>query len=401
MSEVIAKNLANELHSELINGILPFWMEKMKDDKFGGFYGRMDGNNRLIPNAPKGGILNARILWTFAASFRLLKNPVYVEIASWAKDYILKNFFDNQFGGTYWSLDHKGKPLDSKKQIYSQAFFIYALSEYSLATGDEKCQEEAIALFNLMEENSFDKARNGYFEAYSRDWQLLDDLRLSDKDANEKKTMNTHLHILEAYTNLYRLWHDEKLAERLRNLIYIFLDRIIDHRTSHLNLFFDENWVCKSSIVSYGHDIECSWLLYEAAAELGDELLMNDVKKKCLRMAEAVLEGHQPDGSIIYEKNNTTGHTDYDKHWWPQAEAVVGFFNAYELSGDTKFLELAVKAYSFIRENLIDHLNGEWYWSIRSDGSINYHDDKAGFWKCPYHNGRMCIEIIRRAGLTI
>lgn len=385
-----------QLENELTQNILPFWMRKMKDAVNGGFYGQMDGNDRVNQLAPKGGILNARILWAFSAAYNSLKDPKYLETASQTKDYIFEHFFDPEFGGTYWCLEYNGNPLDTKKQIYSQAFFIYALSEYYLASGDEKCRDEAIELFRLIEKISFDRGKNGYFEAYSRDWQLLDDLRLSQKDSNEKKTMNTHLHILEAYTNLYRIWKNDTLACQLRNLINIFLDKIIDPQTFHLNLFFDENWTCKSSITSYGHDIESSWLLYEAAVELHDSELTEKTKQICLRIVDAAKEGLHPDGSLIYEKDNATGHTDFDRHWWPQAEAVIGFYNAFELTGNSHYLLNFTECLYFIQSNLVDHINGEWYWSIKSDGSVNRDDDKAGFWKCPYHNGRMCLEIIKR-----
>ncbi len=385
-----------QLEDELTQNILPFWMRKMRDAVNGGFYGQMDGNDRINQLAPKGGILNARILWAFSAAYNSLKDPKYLEIASQTKDYIFEHFFDPEFGGTYWCLEYNGNPLDTKKQIYSQAFFIYALSEYYLASGDEKCRDEAIELFRLIEKISFDREQNGYFEAYSRDWQLLDDLRLSQKDSNEKKTMNTHLHILEAYTNLYRIWKNDTLAYQLRNLINIFLDKIIDPQTFHLNLFFDENWICKSSITSYGHDIESSWLLYEAAVELHDQELTEKTKQICLRIVDAAKEGLHPDGSLIYEKDNATGHTDFDRHWWPQAEAVIGFYNAFELTGISHYLLNFTECLYFIQSNLVDHINGEWYWSIKSDGTVNRDDDKAGFWKCPYHNGRMCLEIIKR-----
>jgi cellobiose epimerase len=390
--------LRQQLKEELTHNILPFWMLKMADPENGGFFGQMDGNDRIIADAPKGGILNARILWTFAAAYRSIKNPKYLETATRAKDYIFSHFFDSVFGGTYWSLNYKGDPLDSKKQIYSQAFFIYALSEFYLATGDEKCREEAIKLFSLVEENSFDPLLNGYFEAYNREWQLLDDLRLSNKDANEKKTMNTHLHILESYTNLYRIWKDDGLALQLRNLINLFLDKIIDQRSYHLNLFFDEKWKCKSTITSYGHDIESSWLLYEAVLELHDLALIKKTKEICLKIVEAAKEGLHPDGSLIYEKDNGTGHTDSERHWWPQAEAVVGFYNAFELTGNRNYLLNVTECLDFIQSNLVDPVNGEWYWSIKTDGTVNRDGDKAGFWKCPYHNGRMCLEIMKRVG---
>jgi cellobiose epimerase len=388
--------LKKQLISELTHNILPFWMEKMKDDVHGGFYGQIKGNGQLIEEADKGGILNARILWTFSAAYRSLKNPAYLAAATSARDYIFNHFFDSVFEGTYWSVDYLGNPRDTKKQIYSQAFFIYALAEYYQATGDNLSLEAAINLFRLIEKYSFDPISNGYFEACSREWKPLDDMRLSDKDANEKKTMNTHLHILEAYTNLFRIWKDETIAPKLTNLINIFLDKIIDNQSWHLNLFFEENWNCKSTITSYGHDIESSWLLYEAALDLNDNALTEKVKKACLKIADASIQGLQKDGSLVYEKNNLTGYIDYERHWWPQSEAVVGFFNAFELTRESKYLQFAIENFRYIKENLLDTVNGEWFWSIMPDGSVNRKDDKAGFWKCPYHNSRMCLEIIRR-----
>lgn len=388
--------LKEELKSELITNILPYWMNNMPDEEHGGFYGRMTGTEKRMKDAEKGGILNARILWTFSSAYMLLKDPAYLKMASRAREYVLAHFFDDTNGGTYWSLTSEGKPADTKKQIYSQAFFIYALSEYHRATGDEECLTKAIDLFRLIEKHSFDKERNGYFEAYSHDWKLLDDLRLSAKDANEKKTMNTHLHILEAYTGLYRVWKSEELALQLKNLIVLFLDRIIDSGTHHLNLFFDEDWNCKSSIVSYGHDIEASWLLHEAAHVLGDPILLARVEAASLKIAQAAAEGIQPDGSIIYETDTSTGHTDKDRHWWPQAETIVGYLNAYALSKDESFLSKSLHCWTYIKDHLLDKAHGEWFWSIKADGTVNTADDKAGFWKCPYHNARACFEVINR-----
>ena len=293
--------LKQQLREELTNNILPYWSEKMIDQKNGGFYGRIDGYDQLIPNADKGGILNARILWTFSSAYLQEKNPLYLEMANRAKDFILNNFFDPEFGGTYWTISFDGKPVDTKKQIYSQAFFLYAFSEHYRASGDESSLQTAIELFRIIEKRSFDNELNGYFEAYSRDWKLLEDLRLSEKDANEKKTMNTHLHILEAYTNLYRVWKDPELAKQLRNLILIFTKKIVNRNTGHLNLFFDENWNSKVDIVSYGHDIEASWLIDEAARVLGDKELLAGVQKICIEIAKAACEGLQSDGSLAYE----------------------------------------------------------------------------------------------------
>ncbi len=388
--------LKAELRAELINNILPYWDNKMVDNENGGFYGRISGNEQILKQAEKGGILNARILWTFSSAYILLKDPLYLKTATRAKDYILKNFIDKDFGGTYWSLKYNGDPSDTKKQIYSQAFFIYALAEYYIATGNDDCLTSSVELFQLIEKHSFDNTKNGYLESYSRDWKLLEDMRLSKKDANEKKTMNTHLHVLEAYTNLYRIWKHKDLATQLENLIILFLEKFLDPETNHLNLFFDENWNCKSSIISYGHDIEASWLIYEAALVLGKKPLTDRTGKTAVRIAEVVAEGLQKDGSLIYEKNNTTGHIDSNRHWWVQAETIVGFINAYELTKNEKFLQKALNCWNFIKQNLIDTENGEWFWSIKANGSVNRDDDKAGFWKCPYHNSRACIEVIKR-----
>ena len=376
---------------ELTHNILPYWMKNMPDQDGGGFYGQINGRDNVVPGAPKGGILNARILWSFSAAYLKLRDPLYLEMARRAHDYIYRYFFDEKHGGTYWSLKSNGEPLDTKKQIYSQAFFIYALSTYHLASGERESLDRAIELFRLIEEHSFDRERGGYFEAFTREWGEIADLRLSEKDANEKKTMNTHLHVLEAYTTLYMVWPDPELRQQLAMLIKVFSERIVDPQTSHLNLFFDEEWNCRSTIVSYGHDIEASWLLCEAAEALGEA---ESVSGLALRIASAAHEGLAGDGSLFYEKDDAAGHFDRDRHWWVQSEAVVGFLNAWQLSGDTGWLELASDALDYISHNISDPVNGEWYCSIRDDGSVNLEDDKAGFWKCPYHNTRMCLEVL-------
>ena len=221
-------------------------------------------------------------------------------------------------------------------------------------------------------------------------------MRLSDKDANEQKTMNTHLHILEPYTNLYRVWKDDVLKKQLNNLINLFLNKIIDNQTHHLNLFFDTNWNSKTDVISYGHDIEASWLLYEAALVLNERETMKKVKTVVPHIVKAAEEGLKLDGSMIYEKNNSTGYEDKEKHWWVQAEAVIGFVNHYQYYNNEHSLNNAIACWEYIKNNLIDWQNGEWFWSIYADGSVNRKDDKAGIWKCPYHNGRMCLEIIER-----
>ena len=384
------------MRSELENNILPFWMNKMEDNEEGGFYGQITGEDELKPEASKGAILNARILWTFSSAYRLLKKPEYLETATRAKRYLIDRFYDPQYGGIYWELDYKGNPLDTKKQIYAIGFAIYGLSEYARATGDEEALAYAQQLFDVIEQHSFDSEQNGYVEALTRDWQPIGDMRLSDKDENEKKTMNTHLHILEPYTNLYRVWKDEQLERQLRNLIEVFITRILDPQTGHLNLFFEEDWTNKYRIYSYGHDIEASWLIHEAALVLGDPEVLKRIEPIIIRIARAADEGLNPDGSMIYEHFIDRQKTDRELHWWVQAENVVGHINLYQHFGDTEALDTAVRCWEFIKTKLIDREHGEWHWSLLPDGTVNRRDDKAGFWKCPYHNGRMCMEVIER-----
>ena len=390
------QQLRHEVLEELENNILPFWINKMVDDEHEGFYGKIDGYDKLVPDASKGAILNARILWAFSSSYRVLRKESYLRMAARAKDYIIAYFYDTVYGGIFWELNADGSPLDTKKQIYAIGFAIYGLSEYYRATGDNEALEYAIKLFDAVEKYSFDVHKNGYLEALTREWNEIADMRLSDKDENEKKTMNTHLHILEPYTNLYRVWKDERLKKQLRNLIEIFLDKILNRQTNHLELFFDENWESKYRIVSYGHDIEASWLIHEAALILGDRDLLKRVESIVPAIAEAAAEGVGGDGAMIHERNNATGEVDTELHWWVQCEAVIGFYNVYQYFGNAKALQRSLDCWGYIKTNLIDREHGEWYWSRKASGEVNRAEDKAGFWKCPYHNARMCLEIYER-----
>ena len=389
--------MKTEMQDVLQKNILRFWLDKMVDQEHGGFYGRIDGHEHLHADAEKGAILNARILWAFSAAYRVLGDKTYLEAASRAKHYIIDNFIDPEYGGVYWSLDCNGKPLDTKKQFYAIGFAIYGMSEYARATGDAEALKVAIDLYRCIEEHALDHEYNGYIEAMTRDWQPIADMRLSELDANYPKSQNTHLHIIEPYTNLYRVWKSDELKASLHNLIDIFTDRILNPETHHLDLFFDMDWKRGAgALESYGHDIECSWLIHEAALVLGDAEVLKKVEPIVEMVAKASEKGLNADGSMVHEANLDTGYVDSDLHWWVQAEAVVGFFNIYQYFGDESALQKAQHCWTYIKENLIDNENGEWHWSRRKDGTLNLDDDKAGFWKCPYHNSRMCLEIIER-----
>ena len=414
-----------EMQDVLEKNILQFWLDKMIDHENGGFYGRIDGSGQLHPEAEKGAILNARILWSFSAAYRVLGKPEYLEAATRVKDYIIDHSIDEEYGGVYWSVDYKGNPLDTKKQFYAIGFAIYGLSEYARATGDREALDYALNLYDCIEEHALDNEHNGYIEACTREWGEIADMRLSELDANYPKSQNTHLHIIEPYTNLLRCLKEMQAKEScdyvpaigsvlpvgisvpmetvvsvegsLRNLIDIFTDKILNPETHHLDLFFDMDWTRGAGhLESYGHDIECSWLMHEAALVLGDQMVLEKVENIVQMVAEAAEKGLTPEGAMIHEANLDTGRVDDDLHWWVQAENVVGWFNLWQHFGDEEALSKAEKCWKYIKEQLIDWDNGEWYWSRHKDGSLNTTDDKAGFWKCPYHNSRMCLEIIER-----
>ena len=384
------KALIEEVSRELTNDILPFWLGKM-DDGAGAWIGRIDGKGTPHPDSERGCIMYARILWTFSSAYRLTGVEQYLDAATRTRDYILDHFIDREYGGAYWCLKASGEPLDTKKQIYAIAFAIYGLAEYARATGSDP--SEAIALFRSVEEHSLDRVKGGYLEAFKRDWSPIGDMRLSAKDRNDAKTMNTHLHVLEAYTALCRVWDSPEIRGSLRSLIEVFMGKII-RPDGHLGLFFDEDWHSTSRMISYGHEIETSWLLCEAASVLSDDALTARVRDLSTKMAEASLEGFSE--GMIYEYDPESGAPDVDRHWWVQAETVVGCINQWRITGSTEWLDRAESVWDFIKAHIICP-EGEWYWSARpSDGGFvaNLDDDRAGFWKCPYHNGRMCMELM-------
>jgi mannobiose 2-epimerase len=371
-------------------------MSRAVDERNGGFLGYIDGDGVSHSDAPKGGVVNARILWTFSAAYRVVGDAAYRAAADRAVAYFRSHFIDPVRGGVRWMVDAHGKPADDRKHIYAQAFGIYALAEHHRATGDAQSLQQAIELHRLVERHGHDDRHGGYREAFSREWELLEDVRLSEVDAAEPRSMNTHLHVLEAYSSLYRVWPDAQLRERLAKLVALFAGTIIPPEGGHVISFFDEDWTPKSTTVSYGHDIEASWLLLEAADMLGDRRLRERALRVTLRLAKATLgEGFDRIGGIYV--GQTAGVVDTDKEWWPQAEAIVGFVNAYQVGGATEFLDAAMATWDFTKQHLLDTKNGEWHRRVSRDGVLRPGHEKVGPWKCPYHTSRACLEVMERS----
>jgi cellobiose epimerase len=376
-----------------LRSILDYWMEYTPDHEQDGFVGRVDERDRPDPDAPKGLVMHSRILWTFSAAYRHTRNASYLMVACRACEYLLNHFLDNEHGGAFWSLEASGRPLNDRKQIYGQAFFLYGLSEFYRIGGELAILQAAIALFRAIEEHSFDPRHKGYYEAFARDWQPLQDLRLSEKDDNGQKTMNTHLHILEAYSNLYKCWPDSLLRQQIVGLLEVFDRYMVDHGSGHLLLFFNEDWQSRSTLISFGHDIEAAWLLQEAAETIGDEEWIARARALALRIATAAIEGLDDDGGLWYEREDSLVR---EKHWWPQAEAMVGFLHIWQISGDETWYHRSLDSWNFVKKYLLAPMGKEWYWGVRADHTPMPAQDKAGFWKCPYHNSRACLEIMRR-----
>lgn len=384
---------SSRLEQELRQNILPFWMREAVDTPRGTFHGELTNDLVVNPTAPRGALLTCRILWTFAAAYRAHRDPAYLPMADLAYTDLLARFADETHGGFFWSINSDGTPRETRKQIYGQAFGIYALTEYHLASGRREPLDGAIALYHLLEQHASDPQHGGYFEAYARDWSPIADQRLSAVDLNEPKSQNTHLHIMEAYTNLLRVWPDATLRRRQTALVEIMLTRILNPATHHLGLFFSTDWQLRSDRISYGHDIEAAWLLTEAAEVLGDPALLARTRTHALAIADATLrEGTDADGGIFNE-GGPSGITDARKEWWPQAEAVVGFLNAAQLApGDGRYLAAALRCWDFIEARLIDRQHGEWFRGVDRAGRVIPTFEKVSFWKCPYHNGRTGLE---------
>jgi mannobiose 2-epimerase len=383
------------IEADLRQDILPFWMKNVVNVESRGFFGTVSNDLTVDRAAERGGLLTSRILWTFSAAYVRYRDPTYLAMADHAYNDLILHFHDAQHGGFWWSIAGDGKLLRDRKQVYGQAFALYALAEYHEATGKQEPLDMAIGLFRLIEAHA--KARHGgYLEAFGRAWEPIADMRLSEVDLNEPKSQNTHLHIMEAYTRLLILWPDAVLKKALSALVEVMMSRIVNSETGHLGLFFAEDWALRSDRISYGHDIEAAWLLTWAADVLGDTGLSSRIRPLAIKIAEVTLaEGVDQDGGM-YNQGSPAGLTDTNKEWWPQAEAVIGFLNAFELSGDDRFLSAALRAWDFIELRLIDRAGGEWFRGVTREGRVLGNELKVSFWKCPYHNGRTALEATRR-----
>ena len=397
MDPTTLKTFSGRVSDQLFGHLMPFWCGPAVDHEQGGWMGWLSNELKPDRTQPKGLIVNSRILWAFSAVHQARPETLFRQMADRAFDYVMNRFWDPQQGGAFWRLNDAGQVIDDSKKIYGQAFYIYALSEYHRAFGSPPALARARELFELIERHAHDSRHDGYLEVRRRDWSEADpDARLSDKDMNEKKSMNNHLHVLEAYTNLYRVWKEPRVAQRLRELIQLFQQRILDARTRHFNHFFDEAWRVRSDSYTFGHDIEGTWLLCEAAEVLDDAALRQQAGALALPMADVVLqEGIDTDGALRYEGRGGK-IIDGGKESWPQAEAVIGLLNAFQISHDEKYFKAVLRVWDFIENRLVDRVHGEWFWRITPEGQVDATLPKVSEWKGPYHASRMCLETLHR-----
>ena len=392
-ANVEADTLRDEVLKDLKENVLHFW-EKYAVDPSGGFYGMILNDGTPRPDEAKGVVLNARILWTFSTAYRLFGDENYKHLANRAQRYLIDHFIDKQLGGVYWSLYADGTPLDTEKQTYGMAFAIYGLSEHFRATGSTESLMQSIDLYKVLETQVREFENDGYIESFTRNWQVPPKYGY-DGTGLASKTMNTHIHLLEAYTSLYRVWRNEGLQKRLNTLINLVVDKIYNPETNHLKLFFNNQWESLEDIDSYGHDIETGWLLTEAAEVLEDKALLKRIEPIAVNLTDAALkEGRNEDGSLIYERHGA----DYQRtlSWWCQAETIVGCVNAWQISGNEHYLHAADKTWEWVKTRMIDKEHGEWFRSVTPEGMPDLKTPKASMWNCPYHNSRMGFELFLR-----
>ncbi len=376
-----AARLRTEVTEEVRNHVLPFWTNYVMAPD-GGFYGTVMRDGTPVTDAPRGGVLCARILWSYAAAARTFGNEEYRRMADRMQRYFLDAFIDKENGGVYWLVEPDGTVLNSSKYTYAMTYGIYGLAEHYLATGNPESLQAAIGLYRTLEEKGRDSLCDGYIEAFTADWKRLDNY-----DNNAPKTMNAHLHVLEAYTLLYQCWKDEGLRQRLDFCTRLFMERIYDPARKHFQLFFDDNWNSLVEMDSYGHDVEAGWLLCDAARTLGEPGLLKRAGRIALDVTDTCLaQGMAPEGCMLYERKggNTTRHSS----WWGQVETMLACLNAWQISGEGRYLEQAAVVWDFVKDQLIDREYGEWF-SDWVDGKPEVNAPKVSMWRCPYHTVRL------------
>ena len=385
-----AKIFQEHLEKQLI----PFW-NKMEDCEKGGFYGYADAYGVPDKNGVKGCILNSRILWFYAAAYNLLQQPVLLQKAEHAYQFMRDHFFDSRFGGVFWSVEADGTPLDTTKHTYNQSFAIYALSEYYKACGKKEVLNLAYELYRTIEEKCRDA--EGYFEAYSREFQPVSNEKLSENGVLAERTMNTLLHVMEAYTELYRADHFYAVGDSIREILRLFKAKVYNPEKKRCEVFFDKTYRSLIDLESYGHDIEASWLLDRACEALDDSAYEAEILPIVTELAKGAYQQGIDRENHAMNNECENGNVSAKKVWWVQAESVTGFYNAYQRQPEKKeYLEMSEQVWQYIQKYVIDPKTGEWVEDVSPDNTIQEGQALVHPWKCPYHNGRMYIEMIRR-----
>ncbi len=386
--------LRSEARRELLDRVMPYLAAHCIDEERGGFLGFAEHGAGTDADGPSSLLLNARIFWIFATAARSV-DAAYLPVATRAYDHLRARFWDAERGGAYWSLTPAGDPLDTRKMTYGQAFLLYGLCAYYDTTRDPSALSWAQRQFGLIETHALDTTSGTYRERFDVDWSPLPGQRHSDQGPVVETTTNTLLRLLEAYTALYQVWRKPHVEARLHALLMRFLDTVIDPSTHHLRMAFDAAWQPAMDLVSYGHDIEASWLLMRAADALRDDRLQRRVRERAAAMAGAVRhDGVAHDGALIYA--STSAHRALDRHWWPQSEAVVGFLNAEAMTGDRAYLEAAAGVWQYIQLHFVDRTRGGWYARVNREGAPYAGEPSLGRGKGVYHHARACLEVLRR-----
>lgn len=388
------QRISQAAREELTGRLLPFW-KALRDEAYGGYYGYMDFGLNLDKQAEKGCILNSRILWFFSQAAIVLKDDSLIPYARHAYDFLRERCLDREYGGVYWSLTYDGHPLDDSKHTYNQAFAIYGLSAYYRLTGEAEALNLARELFVLIEKKCTDQG--GWLEAFSRDFTPASNEKLSENGVMAERTMNTLLHVFEGYAELYQAAHDPQVAQAMGRILDIYTTKVYNPELHRQEVFFDKDYRSLIDLTSYGHDIESSWLMDWGAALLEDEAAKRAVFQIDSNLADNIFHtALQADGSVVNECEK--GIVDAHRIWWVQAEAVLGFVNAWSKHPErVEYRDAAARVWRYIQDKVVDRRSGgEWFWRLSADGTPDKEKPVVEPWKCPYHNGRMCLELIRR-----